>query len=330
MRCIETVRAMATENLEIHRGNLGRSFLHVSVEKGNNRLAKALIFSGFNVNIKEGCGLTPLHLALFSGNDLMIIFLIDRNARFDGPMFSSIPSPKIIAEKLHLTSVLTIMNDREHESDEENELVTSIDRMLHPQQTSEIQPDDKDAIGRGIPGFVTHVFGDVGTCKTNHAVMSRSCSFNWTGICIGDMHNKGYLSEACFKEHSQSGLHYIVHDVLKRKKLTAEAFKARKFQENFLLQIREANRDVCFGYCIAACLEFHESRFFPTNSDLAHSMKSHGNHSDIILKRFKEWLKKSSTDDVTFKHHSCMTALDMVMERQEKLFTNSCFQCMRN
>ena len=75
--------------------------------------------------------------------------------------------------------------------------------------------------------------GDVGTCKTNNAVKARSCSFDWMGICVGDMHNKGYLSEACFKEHGQSGLHHIVHDVLKRKKLTAEAFKSRKFQENF-------------------------------------------------------------------------------------------------
>lgn len=55
---------MATENLERHRDHLKRSFLHIAVEKGNNQLAKALIFSGFNVNIKEGFGFTPLHLAI--------------------------------------------------------------------------------------------------------------------------------------------------------------------------------------------------------------------------------------------------------------------------
>ena len=97
----------------------------------------------------------------------------------------------------------------------------------------------------------------------------------------------------------------LFHNVLKHKKLTAEAFKSRKFQENFLSQIRrEANRDVCFGYCIAACVQFRESTLFPTNSELAQCMKSNGNHSDIMLKRFKQWLQKGCNEDVVFKHHS--------------------------
>lgn len=300
---IETINLMATENIEKHRDHLKRSFLHIAVEKGNNQLAKALIFSGFNINMKEGCGLTPLHLAMICGNDAMICFLLERNAKFDGPMFSGIPSPKAVAEKLHLTHILNIIRDKEAESDEENDLITCIDNTFRQQPSLQAQQTGKD-VSRDMPGFVTHVVGDVGTCKTNSAVMARSCSFSWTGICVGDMHNKGYLSEACFKEHGQSGLHYIVHDLLKRKKLTTEAFKSRKFQEHFLIQIREANRDVCFGYCIAACLEFRESRYFPTNADLAQSMKSDGNHSDVLLVHFKKWLKESSTNDVAFKHHS--------------------------
>ncbi|CAB4036498.1 Hypothetical predicted protein [Paramuricea clavata] len=134
--------------------------------------------------------------------------------------------------------------------------------------------------------------------------MARSCSYDWAGICIGDLHNKGYFNEACFKEHGKSGLHYIIHDVLKQTKLTTEVFKTRKFQENFLLQTREANRDVCFGYCMAACMEFHRSTFFPTNADFAQSMRTSCNHSGVLLSRFKEWVKKSSDEDVTFKHHA--------------------------
>ena len=66
-----------------------------------DQLAKAIISSGFNVNKKEGCGLTPLHLAIMSSNVNMVHFLIERNAKFNGPMFSSIPSPKSIAERLN-------------------------------------------------------------------------------------------------------------------------------------------------------------------------------------------------------------------------------------
>ena len=300
---IRTVNSMATENLEKHIDHLKRSLLHVAIEKGDNQLAKAIISSGFNVNKKEGCGLTPLHLAIMSSNVNMVHFLIERNAKFNGPMFSSIPSPKSIAERLNLKDVVTIMDEKERESDEENLFVSTIDKAFCSQQHKSFE-ENKDALGRDTLGVVTLVIGDVGTCKTNCAVMARSCSFDWVGICIGDMHNKGYLNEACFKEHGQSGLHYIVHDVLKRKKLTAEAFKSREFQENFLSQIREANRDVCFGYCIAACVQFRESTLFPTNSELAQCMKSNGNHSDIMLKRFKQWLQKGCNEDVVFKHHS--------------------------
>ena len=121
---------------------------------------------------------------------------------------------------------------------------------------------------------------------------------------MGDMHNKGHFCEACFKEHGQSGLHYIVLQVLKRKKLTTEAFKSKKFQENFLTQVREAIRDVCFAYCIAAFLEFRETAHFPSNSELACCVRSTGNHSGVTLSKFKEWLKPCSAADASFNHHS--------------------------
>ena len=84
---LETINLMATQNLESHTDHLKRSFLHIAVEKRNNQLAKALIFSGFNINLKEGCGLTPLQLAMMCGNNVMVCFLLERNAKFDGPCF---------------------------------------------------------------------------------------------------------------------------------------------------------------------------------------------------------------------------------------------------
>ena len=131
--------------------------------------------------------------------------------------------------------------------------------------------------------------------------MSCACAYSWIGICTGDMHYKGYFCEACFKEHGQSGLHYIVLELLRRKKLTAEAFKSKKFQENFLTQVREAIRNVCLAYCIAVFLEFRETAHFPYNSELACCVRYTGNHSGIILSKFKEWLKTCSA---AVNHHS--------------------------
>ena len=241
----------------------------------------------------------------------MSTFLIERNGRFDGPLFSSVPSPKNITDKLHMGDALSAMEDKQNESDDENELISSVDRTL-AQQAPDHTSKHKDAsssamtnsINRSVPGFITHLVGDVGTCKTNKAVMSHACAYSWIGICMGDMHNKGYFCEACFKEHGQSELHYIVLEVLKRKKLTTEAFKSKKFQENFLTQVREAIHDVCLAYCIAAFLEFRETAYFPSNSELACCVRSTGNHSGVILSKFKEWLKTCSAADASFNHHS--------------------------
>ena len=79
-------------------------------------------------------------------------------------MFSSIPSPKSIAERLNLKDVVTIMDEKERESDEENLFVSTIDKAFCSQQHKSIE-ENEDALGRDTLGVVTLVVGDVGTCK---------------------------------------------------------------------------------------------------------------------------------------------------------------------
>ena len=123
--------------------------------------------------------------------------------------------------------------------------------------------------------------------KTNQVIMARSCSYSWVGIVVGDLHNKGYFIEACFKQHGKSGLHYIVMEVMKRKKLTTEAFKGKKFLENFLSKVREAVRDCCKAYCMAAFVEFRKSGYFPSAHELVNCLHSTKSHSQILLTKFK-------------------------------------------
>ena len=174
--------------------------LHVSVEKSNNQLAKALIYSGLNVNVKERCGLTALHLALITGNETMALFLLERNAKYDGTLFSAVPSPKAIATRLNLTDIMEAMVQKDSESDEENDVIPNIDTVFKHQPMDEgkrisgVSSSTTTAASNGNTnrsnsGYVTHLIGDVGTCKTNQAVMSRACAYNWVGICVGDMHN---------------------------------------------------------------------------------------------------------------------------------------------
>ena len=78
---------------------------------------------------------------------------------------------------------------------------------------------------------------------------------------------KGYLCEAVFKAHGVGGFHKVVNSVMNRPKLTKEAFKKRKFQDNNLNRIKESVRDGSYAYGMAAVQEFRMSPDFPWNKD---------------------------------------------------------------
>ena len=86
-----------TINNEIHRtsalakDHLKRSLLHVAVERNHSNFAKFLVDLGLNVNDREGCGLTPLNIAILQSNTAICRFLIESGAQHSGPLFTSIP-----------------------------------------------------------------------------------------------------------------------------------------------------------------------------------------------------------------------------------------------
>ena len=118
-------------------------------------------------------------------------------------------------------------------SDEEDDAIAGYDpgfvKMESPPICEDIENEIEGNYHRGSPGYITGVVGDVGTCKTNRGVMSRSDVHNWIGIIPRDLHAKGYFAEACFKEQGPGGFHYIVNKVLKRAKLTTEALRKKIF-----------------------------------------------------------------------------------------------------
>ncbi len=241
--------------------HLKRCMLHVAVEKNDANFVKYLVDLGLNINAREGCGLTPLSLAVLEKNSAMCKFLVESGAMYSGPLITSIPSPLFMAEELKLSEIQHIFHDEKALSDEEDLLIQSIDETFCKSLTNNTssQHDVKDC-NRTCCGFITPVVGDVGTCKTNNAAMGRSASHRWVGLCPGDLHNEGYFCEAVFKVHGSSGFHYMWCEVLKRKKITAEVFKKKKFQENNLTKIIEAISDACRSYAIAAALEFVDSK----------------------------------------------------------------------
>ena len=293
-----------------HLDHLQRSLLHVAVDMENFQYVKFLVRAGCFVNGKEGCGLTPLNLAVMKKNRDISEFLVSSGAQYAGPLFTSVPSPNEMAQILDTSDIQKIFDHDKVLSEEEDSLICTFDQTYqHTVSSRNLEGNEDQVLNRQTEGFITPVVGDVGTCKINCLAMARSSSFNWEGIIPGDLHNKGYYCEAILKAHGTSGLHYIITNVMNRKKLTSEAFKDRKFNDDNLIKIHEAVRDVSRSYGIAAALEFRRSGYFPTPRDLSAALQESKSHNIALLPRFKEWIKKCSEKDASFNHHSSLLLL---------------------
>lgn len=300
---IKSVENMKNRKAAALTDHLKRTMLHVAVEKNHDSFAKYLVDLGLNVNAREGCGMTPLSIAVLKRNSVLCSFLVKSGAVYSGPLFTSVPSPLYMAEKLKLDEIQHIFEHDKAVSEEEDLFLQAIDKTLCKgtvKPASGSAGSDLKDCNRTCQGFVTPLVGDVGTCKTNNAAMERSASYHWVGLCPGDLHNKGYFCEAIFKVHGSSGFHYLWYEILRRKKITSAVFKKKKFQESNLTKIREAVRDACRSYAIAAALEFAGSHLFLSREEFMQTE----NVNLLILSKFKEWLSQLSESDVAFRHRA--------------------------
>ena len=163
------------------KDHLGRSFLHAAVEQQNVKLVQCLLHAGVNPNSKEACGVTPLLIAVITKNKEICQLLVKSQASVRGPLFANVPSPLAVALQIE-AEIYEILSPVA--SDEEDDVITAYDPGF---VKIENMTSDKDGEGnkienncnRGSPGFITGIVGDVGTCKTNRGVISRSDVHNW-------------------------------------------------------------------------------------------------------------------------------------------------------
>ena len=249
----------------------------------------------------------------------MCELLITNFAEFKGEMFSDVPSPLEIAEAMEVQPIVDLFQTYSNHFD--CSIVTFLQtRGSNDQTLHEMREDVATCTPDGPTGFVyrrsscekfpTAVVGDVGTCKNNRSVRNRnSAAYGWSTEVPGDMHTKGFLCEAVFKAHGTGGFHKVVNSVMKRPKLTKDAFKKRKFQEQNLSRIQESVRDGSHAYGMAAVEEFRKSSDFPCDDELRVNLQRFGDHNEILLKKFKKWLSESAKLNEKHKYHQQLFTL---------------------
>lgn len=85
-----------------------RTIFHAAVEESKHLMAKILLAVGININSKEGCGATPLCIAVMNADIVMCKLLLDNFAEQSGPLFGTIPSPMEIAVAMELTDIVEL------------------------------------------------------------------------------------------------------------------------------------------------------------------------------------------------------------------------------
>ncbi|CAB4018428.1 GA-binding subunit beta-1 isoform X2 [Paramuricea clavata] len=264
------------------RDRYDRTIFHYAVEVKNYVLAKILLTVGTNPNCKEGCGATPLSIAVMNADINMCKLLLENFAEYSGPIFGVFPSPIEMAAAMELTDIVDLFN--EYSKVNENPLMsvlqsdncysTPTQSTNDPAESFDCEKSSQTATDfvykRSVyQGFPTGIVGDVGTCKINRSVKNRnSTAYGWSTKIPGDMHAKGHLCEATFKAHG-----------------------------------KEAVRDGSCAYGISAVHEFRASNEFPSEDDLKTNLRRYGNHNKILLERFKLWLKWCRACDKSHKYH---------------------------
>jgi ankyrin repeat protein len=85
-----------------------RTIFHVAVEEKNYLLVKILLAVGININAKEGCGVTPLSIAVMNNDIAMCKLLLENFAEYNAPFFGTVPSPKEMAVAMELTDIVEL------------------------------------------------------------------------------------------------------------------------------------------------------------------------------------------------------------------------------
>ena len=296
--------------------HLGRNVLHQAVEYNNVPLVKTLLSAGLNINTQEGCGVTPLCLAILNNNVTMCALLLENFASFSGPLFASMPSPIEMAENMEQTEIIELLNIYSKEDEDIHNIIADgiMPSSVTPMDITDVgggETVQKEAFDRSIHvQYPTAIVGDQGTCKVLRSAKNRSQeAFKWVAELPGDLHTKGYLCEAAYKAQKSGVFMYIVNKVMKGHKVVEEAFRARKFQQQNLNRIQEAVRDGALAIGLAAVANFKTSSEFPSKEDLGEHVSVSGNHNDILLKSYKLWVSKCAAKDPSFAYTMQMVDL---------------------
>lgn len=96
----------------------------MATEKNYSSFGKALLKAVANPNAAEGCGATPLTLAVLSKNKHMVDILLQYHASFQAFLYPNIPTPVEMAKLMGLENIILVFDKNTEEL--ENKVIIAI------------------------------------------------------------------------------------------------------------------------------------------------------------------------------------------------------------
>lgn len=98
--------------------------------------------------------MTPLSIAVLQKNTGLCRFLIESGAQYAGPLFTSIPSPLVMAKAMQLSEIQNLFEEDSALSDEENSLIQEMDgTFIKNSTTSTTDQESKQKCNRTCNTF---------------------------------------------------------------------------------------------------------------------------------------------------------------------------------
>ena len=267
----------------------GRSLLHEAVERNHRDMVELIFNVGFNPNVQENCGITPLCICVILENLEMAELLIKCGAQVDSTIPSAIDIAKNLDKNVFIEKFKIVQED---EVNNLSKLFSFCSKEMPVAESDTQVTGDEGTFNFCRESSLIPVFGDNGVEKLIRSVKLRSGKFSNFCECPGDLHAFGYACECMAKTLGPGGMYYCLKTVLKRKN-NEETFGQKKFQDGNYFSNLEACRDIAMGYGLAAFEEFTNSSYFPNEDEC---ISSGQDKSVFILKRFKLFLKDISTN----------------------------------
>ena len=255
-----------------------RTVLHLAALNGNTRLVVGLVHCGARINARDGIGQTALTLALHKEHFSTAKKLIENGATLENELFFDTIPPLQIARVKGNEFMSSLIEEK---IEKEKEIKKYFASYFKPSSSSECTGDAAASEERGIPNYGRLLDINVGDQK--NTVTVQGCANR-----CPDMYGCHTPGGGDF--HARDYVWHVTERVMKRPTVNPKSFKS-KFKENNYNNNEEALLEYDTGVSLAMIKSYQESTFFPTSEQLSECKATTGNHNDILLEKFEEWIE---------------------------------------